>query len=116
VDVTDSFDMLRVILATEAEVGAQVEAARRECEDLLRQTEEACHRAVREASDGREALRESAARDLVGQSEEKARRLREGAKARIAAMQARAEGRMDEAVAAVVRCVLQTDTGEGETP
>jgi vacuolar-type H+-ATPase subunit H len=116
VDVTDSFDMLRVILATEVEVRAQVEAAHRECAELLRQTEESCHRAVRDATDGREALRESAARDLVEQSEERARRLTEGAKARIAAMRARAESRMDEAVAAVLRCLLQTDAGEGETP
>jgi vacuolar-type H+-ATPase subunit H len=114
--MTDSFDMLRVILTTEAEVRRQLEAVRKECEEVLRQMEEACRRAVRDANEARETLRATVARDLVEEAEEKARRLTEGAQARIAAMRARAESRMEEAVAAVLRCVLETDAGEGKTP
>lgn len=104
-------EQLRVILEAEAAARRRIEAAMQEARLCTSQAEEEGRAAVRRAQLGRDAVVRAAEEEQVRAAMEKARDLREQARASIAVMRVRAETQMARAIDAIVACVL----GEDET-
>lgn len=102
-----------MILEAEGDARQRLEAAREECKRIVAQAEEEGRRRVRDAREARDVIIRAEEERLLAEAQDKARQIEEGAHARMAAMRARAEPRMERAVGAVLKCVLGQDDDHG---
>ena len=107
-------EQLRMILEAEGEARQRLEAAREECKRIVAHAEEEGRRRVRDAREARDTIIRAEEERLLAEARDKARQIEEGGRARMAAMRARAEARMERAVGAVLKCVLGQDDGYGQ--
>jgi len=105
-------EQLRLILAAEVEARQQVDAAQRNGHLEVAQAEENSRRQVQAARDERPALIRAVQAQLTAAADQQAQRLREDAGTKTAALRQLAESRLERAVDAVLRCLLERDDGD----
>jgi len=112
--VVPVLDDLRTILDAEAEARRQLDAAREQAEELVRQAEYEAAQWVRAAHDAHEAGAAAVEARIVAEAEQQSKRILATAEATAATMHTQAAARMDRAVAALVNAVLAPEAQESD--
>jgi len=97
---------IRLILEAEAAASRSLDAAREEAAALRRRAEEDSLRRVREAREARDAIARAAEEEVLHEASERAARQDTETRARVSAMQAKGEPRIEAAVQATIAALL----------
>jgi vacuolar-type H+-ATPase subunit H len=105
-------ELLRVILEAEADARRQLAAAQQEGERQVREAEEHGRQRIREARDSHEGIARAVEAELVAAARQQAQQLTESQRAKVTAMRALAEPRMEGAVQTALAHVLGRDNAD----